>query len=306
MNNADTIVFLGARLDLGTTAFQREAFGPQAKRYFVDIDPSELAKFRGFPNTQCIEADLRLLPKAIAEVCQPSVADTDWLSRCSELRRAYLKEEHNRLASPKMNVYGIAQRLSAWSDGKVFVAASSGYAEETLSRFFVPREGARFFNGAALGAMGLGLPQGIGAAFGSKRRVICLEADGGIMLNLQELATLSYYAPKGFVLFILNNGGYESIRSSQQRHFGSVSGVDRDSGVFIPDFGDVARTFGLRYVRVEQLDTLDALVEKLAADDPPVMIDLIIDKFENRGPAVKTIIDANGLPTSTPLAEISW
>ena len=55
--------------------------------------------------------------------------------------------------------------------------------------------------------MGLCLPHSIGAAFGSGKQVICLDADGGIMFNVQELATLSHYAPKGFVLFVLNNGG---------------------------------------------------------------------------------------------------
>jgi acetolactate synthase-1/2/3 large subunit len=306
LSRADTILFLGARLDLGTTAFQRDAFGLQAERYFVDIDAAELAKFSDFPNAHRIRADLRLLPAAIAAALPCSNADADWLSWCNERRSLYLEQEHKRLASTNMNVYGVAEHLSAWSAGKVFVSASSGYAEETLTRFFVPGTDTRFFNGAALGAMGLGLPQAIGAAFGTHRQVVGLEADGGIMLNLQELATLSQYAPKGFVLFILNNGGYESIRSSQHRFFGAISGADRETGVFIPDFGDLARTFGLRYIRVENLAELDAQIETLTADAPPVIVDLIIDRAESRGPAVKTIIDANGLPSSTPLADISW
>ncbi len=306
LSGADAIVFLGARLDLGTTAFQREAFGPQAARYFVDVDAAELAKFNNFPNTRRIQADLRLLPAAIANANGVSAADPEWLPWCAERRRLYLAEERQRLTSNNMNVYAITQHLSAWADGKVFVPASSGYAEETFSRFFVPGGGTRFFNGAALGAMGLGLPQAIGAAFGSARRVVGLEADGGIMLNLQELATLSHYAPPGFVLFILNNGGYESIRASQTRFFGQTRGTDEGSGVFIPDFADVAHTFGLRYVRAENLETLRALLPSLQQNQPPMIVDLIIDKAEPRGPAVKTMIDAAGRPSSTPLAEISW
>ena len=306
LSKADTILFLGARLDLGTTAFQREAFGPQAARYYVDIDAAELSKFSGFPNTHAIRADLSLLPAAMNAVGRAGNSNPGWLRWCEERRSVYLAEERRRLTSQNMNVYGVAAQLSAWSDDKTFVPASSGYAEETFSRFFVPGNRTRFFNGAALGAMGLGLPQAIGAAFGSSKRVICLEADGGIMLNLQELATLSLYAPRGFVLFILNNGGYESIRSSQQRFFGSASGADRESGVFIPEFEDVAHTFRLRYERVESLESLSSLLEVLTADQPPVMVDLIIDKAEPRGPAVRTVIDAQGRPSSTPLSEISW
>ena len=305
--HADFILFLGARLDLGTTAFQRESFGAQATRYFVDMDPSELAKFRGFPNSECIQADLRCLPEEIADkVSSKSTAESSWLGWCTERRRSYLNEERERLASEKMTVYGIAERLSRWSDGKVFVSASSGYAEETLTRFFTPGEGTRFFNGAALGSMGLGLPNAIGAAFGSPRQVICLEADGGLMLNIQELATLSHYAPKGFVLFVLNNGGYESIRSSQTRYFNEVSGVDRETGVYIPDLAKIAEAFSLRYALVQSLDALDALLTNVTPDDSPVLVDLRIEKYEYRGPSVKTKIDKNGKPHTTPLSELSW
>ncbi len=305
--HADFILFLGARLDLGTTAFQREAFGAQATRCFVDIDPSELAKFRGFPNSECIQADLRCLPEVIADkMSSKSAAESSWLEWCTEKRRSYLNEERERLASEKMTVCGIAERLSRWSDGKVFVPASSGYAEETLTRFFTPGEGTRFFNGAALGSMGLGLPHAIGAAFGSPRQVICLEADGGLMLNIQELATLSHYAPKGFVLFVLNNGGYESIRSSQTRFFGDASGVDRETGLYIPDLAKIAAAFNLRYILVQSLDELDALLTKVTPDDSPVVVDLRIEKYENRGPSVKTKIDKDGKPYTTPLSELSW
>lgn len=305
--HADFILFLGARLDLGTTAFQREAFGAQATRCFVDIDPSELAKFRGFPNSECILANLHSLPEAIADkASSKSAAEPSWLQWCTEKRKSYLREERERLASEKMTVYGIAGRLSRWSDGKVFVPASSGYAEETFSRFFNPGKGTRFFNGAALGSMGLGLPHAIGASFGSPRQVICLEADGGLMLNIQELATLSHYAPKGFVLFVLNNGGYESIRSSQTRYFGNVSGVDRETGLYIPDLAKVAEAFNLRYILVQSLDALDAVLAKVTPDDKPVIVDLRIEKYENRGPSVKTTIDKDGKPYTTPLAELSW
>ena len=304
---ADHILFLGARLDLGTTAFQREAFGAQAERVFVDIDPHELKKFDGFAESTNVEADLHALPEAIAEHAgTKSAMEAGWLEWCDGRKTAYLPEERERLRSDKMTVYGIAERLSRWSDGKVFVPASSGYAEETFTRFFAPGEGTRFFNGAALGSMGLGLPHSIGASFGSKRRVMALEADGGLMLNVQELATLSHYAPKGFVLFVLNNHGYESIRASQTRYFGQVSGVDTETGLFIPPLEKLAAAFNLRYTCAKSLAELDSLLPTLGPNDPPIVVDLHIERFENRGPSVKTKIGEDGKPYTTPLAELSW
>jgi acetolactate synthase I/II/III large subunit len=303
--HADTILFLGARLDLATTAFQRESFGSHAVRYVVDIDSKELAKFAGFPNIVCVQADLRCLPEAMTSLSS-TVTDSLWMGWCKQQQASYLEEEGSRLASGKLTVYNLARRLSAWSEGKVFVPASSGYAEETFSRFFSPGKGTRFFNGAALGSMGLGLPHALGAAFASTRRVLCLEGDGGLMLNLQELATLSHYAPRGFVLFILNNGGYESIRASQSRYFGQASGVDRSTGLMIPDFKKIAAAFELGYICIDSPGALDDLLPHLAADDRPVMVDLHLERTESRGPSVQTRLDRDGRPYTTPLEQLAW
>jgi acetolactate synthase-1/2/3 large subunit len=305
---ADRILFLGARLDLGTTAFQRDEFGAQAERVFVDVDPHELAKFEGLPNSRVLETDLAALPAAIAAQGgkASSAQDTDWRIWCEDRREAYLADERQRLTVESLNVFGVAQRLSAWSAGQIVAPTASGSAIETFFRFFAPAEDTRIFFGGSLGAMGLGLPQAIGAAFATDRRVICVEADGGLMLNIQELATLAHYAPKGFVLFLLNNDGYVSIKASQSRHFGAIGGADRASGVFIPDYGRVVPAFGLRYVRVESLGELDALLPMLSDDASPVFVDLIIDSTESRGPSVKTVIDADGKLSSTPLSELQW
>lgn len=304
---ADTILFLGARLDLGTTGFQRNSFGSQAERIVVDVDAPELSKFGSLPRTELIHANLRALPAAIETVSNThATADKEWLTWCQAERRSYLAEESTRMASDKMNVYNLTRLFNTWAANKQWIPASSGYAEETFSRFFQPAEGSRFFNGAALGSMGLGLAHAIGASFGSSRRVCCLEADGGIMLNIQELATLVHYAPRGFVIFLLNNNGYESIRASQTRFFGGVAGVDTASGVYIPAYDKICVAFGLKYVSVETPQQLADLLPTLGENDPPTLIDMHIDQFEYRGPGIKTVMDKNGKPSSTPLSEITW
>jgi acetolactate synthase-1/2/3 large subunit len=307
LSHSDVTLFLGARLDFGTTAFQRHLFGAQAHRLFVDIDKAELAKFGPLDNCEFLNADLRALPAAVEAVAStPSAAAADWLTWCQKRRADYLAEERTRMASDKMNVYNLTQIFNTWSDDRMWIPASSGYAEETFSRFFAPQNNARFFNGHALGSMGFGLPQSIGASFGADRRVCCLEADGGLMLNLQEMATLVHYAPKGFIIFLLNNNGYESIRASQTRFFGGVSGVDTPSGVYIPQYDKICDAFGLKYLSINSPEELVALLPTLGPNDPPVLVDMHIDQFEYRGPAVKTVMDANGKPSSTPLSELSW
>jgi acetolactate synthase-1/2/3 large subunit len=302
---ADRILFLGARLDLGTTAFQRDDFGAQAERLIVDVDAAELAKFSGLGRTRTLKADLAVLPGAVAGL---AAADhhAAWRSWCEARRADYLAQEAARLDLGRLNVYGVCKAFSDWSDGKTFVPTGSGWAIEAFLRFFRPGQGARLFFGGSLGAMGLGLPQALGASFAAPGRVICVEADGGLMLNVQELATLAHHRPRGFVLFVLNNRGYASISASQDRHFGMRSGSDAGSGVFIPDFSALAPAFGLPYVRIDSLEALEALLPTLSEDAPPVFVDLMIEGEESRGPAVKTLIGPDGKLSSTPLSDIQW
>lgn len=306
---ADRILFLGARLDLGTTAFQRDAFGAQADRRIVDADPAELSKFAQAPRVEGVAASLRALPDAI-EIWRGSASPrhehSDWRKGCVDLMEVEAADEGRRLSVDELNVYGFAQALSAWSEPSVFVPTGSGAAIETFIRFFRPPFGGRCFFSASLGAMGLGLPQAIGAAFDQTERVICIEGDGGIMLNIQELATLAHHAPPGFVLFILNNDGYASIANSQIRHFGHADGAGPDTGVFIPDFAALAAAFGLAYTKVSSLKALKDLIPTLKRDAPPVIVDLNVNRAESRGPTVKTLIDQDGKIRSSSLADISW
>jgi acetolactate synthase-1/2/3 large subunit len=303
----DVMLILGGRLDLGTTGFQRHVFGAQAQRIVIDVDQPELDKFGELPRLDLVRADLHALPLAIEMVKDAtSRASSDWLPWCQNERTEYLAEETRRMASDKMNVYNITRLFNGWADNKTWIPASSGYAEETFSRFFQPGINSRFFNGASLGSMGLGLAHSIGASFSSKTRICCLEADGGLMLNIQELATLTHYGPKGFVIFLLNNNGYESIRASQTKFFGGIAGVDAGSGLYIPPYEKICAAFDIDYTCIFTLAELSALLPTLAADAKPLMVDMRIDQFEYRGPGVKTIMSADGKPSSTPLSELNW
>jgi acetolactate synthase-1/2/3 large subunit len=104
----------------------------------------------------------------------------------------------------------------------------------------------------------------------------------------------------------LNNDGYLSIKASQERHFGATGGADRASGVFIPDYAEIAAAFRLGYRRIESLAQLDAALEGFDAEAPPLIVDLIVAKSEPRGPTVRTIIGQDGKLSSTSLAELQW
>lgn len=105
-------------------------------------------------------------------------------------------------------------------------------------------------NNSAIASMGYGLPAAIGTCIGGGRRqTICLEGDGSIMMNLQELQTiLTNHLP--VKIFLINNNGYHSIRLTQNNLFKEHCkvGIGPESGdLSFPEFEKIARAFGYPY-----------------------------------------------------------
>ena len=100
------------------------------------------------------------------------------------------------------------------------VVTANGIAYTSTFQAIPVRRGMRMFSNEACASMGYGLPAAIGAAFaGGDRTVVCLEGDGSIQMNLQELQTvLNYRLP--IKLFVYNNDGYLSIKTTQKAFFG--------------------------------------------------------------------------------------
>src|SRR4029079_18974140 len=113
------------------------------------------------------------------------------------------------------------------------------------------REGQRLFLTTGLGAMGNGLPGLIGACLANGRqRKIGVDGDGGLQLNIQELETIRRLRLP-IKVFVLNNDGYASIRTSQSRYFGRLAGADASSGVTLPPLDRVVEAYGLPWPTIE-------------------------------------------------------
>ena len=111
--------------------------------------------------------------------------------------------------------------------------------------------------------MGYGLPAAIGMCISAGRReTICLEGDGSIMMNLQELQTvITNKLP--IKIFLINNNGYHSIRITQNNIFSEYSkvGIGPESGdLAFPSFEKIANAFGFEYFSIK---TGDELADKL-------------------------------------------
>ena len=308
LQNADLILFLGVRLDLLTTAFNPALFGKRALRIIIDIDPAELNKLSSLPNTLLIQSDISGIYNWLASKMNSNFQCSDWLVYCENLRdEDAVQEEQSFGQSRSLNARNVAKVFADRLTGKTLVATGSGYAIEGFARFFSPTRCNRlFYAGHSLGSMGMGLPNAIGAAAADIGPVICLEGDGGIMLNVQELLTLQANRNLQLAIVIFNNAGYLSISRSQKRIFADEYGASASSGLGSLDLPALATTFGLDYVKATDILDLEAILTELDNGRSRLIVDIIMGDDEYRGPAIVTKFHTNGTPYSSDIEEVSW
>jgi acetolactate synthase-1/2/3 large subunit len=229
-----------------------------------------------------------------------------WNARWREWQTKYpivLPEYRNLPAG--VSTYVLGEAISeASASGDVIVSGSSGAGIEILCLAIKLKEGQRLFLTTALGAMGNGLPGLVGACLANgRRRTIGVDGDGGLQLNIQELET-ARRLQLPIKLFVLNNDGYASIRTSQLRYFGRLAGADATSGVTLPPLGKVADTYGLPYARIDTDRGLVDRVRELLDSAGPTIIEVLTPREEPRAPSLSSMRKPDGSMVSRPLEDL--
>lgn len=155
-------------------------------------------------------------------------------------------------------------------------------------------------------SMGYGLPASIGVAFAEPdKQTICLEGDGSIMMNLQELATVAYHKPN-LKIFIINNNGYLSIRQTQTNLFKGreLIGIDNATGVNIPNFKKIANAFGLKYFKIDKLKNITKNYNKILSSSGPAIVELMVDVKQNFAPKLSSKVLPDGKIVSPTLDDM--
>lgn len=311
VQNADLVLVLGSRLNIRQVSYNWPAFASRAFKIQVDTDPAELDKPTVKPDmTVC--ADLKDFLAALNEHLkdwQPLPPHRQWLEWCKErLHRYPGVQARQREFTGKINPYHFVDTLFSRLDNKDIVAC--GNATATIVPFQVGhiKRGMRMFSNSGSASMGYDLPAAIGAYFGAlaergtQQRVICLAGDGSIMMNLQELQTIAHHQLP-IKIFILNNRGYLSIRTSQTNFFGRLAGEGPDSGVSFPDFVAVASAFGIPSRRLASADFSDALADILAQPGP-CLCDVILDETQGFEPRMSSRKLDDGTIVTPPLEDM--
>ena len=202
-------------------------------------------------------------------------------------------------------MYEFANVLSEASFSGDAILTDAGLCFYIIGQGFLTKEGQRYIASGGLGAMGYALPASIGAVAAGCQRVICITGDGSAQLNVQELATLA--STKGrAIIFVLNNGGYASIRNTQRSFFSpSHIGASESSGVLMPNWEKIAEAYSLNFMRIENRSDLKNGIDQALSTTTPLLVEVICQYTQGLMPSVSSFKLADGRLKSNPLHVMS-
>ena len=306
MQNSDLFIVLGTRMGIRICGYAYETVARAAKKVMVDIDPNELEKPTFRPDVK-INADAGDFLRALTAALPSLGPKSEWLDYCRKMKAKYpvILPEH-RARTDYVSSYVLPEAIMRYAPDPLTVVTSNGIAYTSTFQAIPIRKGMRMFSNEACASMGYGLPAAIGAAFADlSRTVVCFEGDGSIQMNIQELQTLlNYKLP--VKLFVYNNGGYLSIKTTQRAFFeGRFVGSEAGSGVILPSFEKLAAAYGLPYFRLTSNQELDARLLGIFATEGPVLVEVMLDPFEILGPKAASKRLPDGTMVSAPLEDMA-
>ncbi len=308
LQNADLLVCVGARLDMVTTGYDPVDFGRGARKVVVDIDPNEIAKLEGAAETR-ICTDARAFLRALGADAGTRSAGPwpEWSQRCRDWKHRYpVVQAHHRRPGDRVSTYHLAEVLSELMDADdVIASCSSGLAIEIFLLALHLRTGQRAVCTTALGAMGYGPPAAVGACLAKGgKRTIAVDGDGGLQLNAQELETIRRL-DLPIKLLVLANDGYASIRSSQQRWFGRITGADDTSGLSLPPLEGIARAYGLPFVKLDGWRPLRPQLLDILEHPGPIVCEVPSPPSEDREPIQTSEMTESGQFRSRAIEDLA-
>ena len=322
VQSSDLIISIGSRMSIRQVGFNKESFAVNAKLVMIDIDENEFKK----PNLKVykgIKCDAKVFidefnkiideKKIIFEkkeiISKETNKKTTWNEVCLAWKEKYKVVDDNKYNQKEyVNVYAFIDYLSKNLKEGSITCVSNGACCVVGNQAFVIKKGTRMHNNNAIASMGYGLPAAIGACISiGKKETICLEGDGSIMMNLQELQTIiTNKLP--IKIFLINNSGYHSIRITQNNLFGEHTkvGIGLESNdLSFPDYKKIAEAFGYKYLSAKNNEEMKKVVSDAIKIDGPLFVEIFTDIKQVFEPKSSTKKLEDGTIVSAPLHDMA-
>ena len=311
LQNADLVLFLGCQLSIRQISYAWGNFAKNAYKIAVDIDPAELSK----PTISIdypICTDIKNFLIKINNSPKSSIHNntTKWYKWCKNINNKYpvVLSHHLQNTSPT-NVYAFIKHLSDNLNSTDSVVLANGAACVVGLQALQIKENQRVFTNAGASSMGYGITAAIGAACAKPKNenTICIEGDGSIQMNLQELQTI-IHNDLNIKLFWINNDGYHSIKQTQTSMFNAGEkgyyGADKSSGISFPSAEKIANAYGFKFFKISSTDELPNILPKVCSTKGPVICEVITNPDENFEPKLRSKLLEGGKFYTPPLEDM--
>ena len=295
----DLLITLGTRLTIPQTGYDMKEVARNATIVMVDIDESEFKEFVDLP----IRADCGGFLEKMSGV--KSSCDS-WIQECQSIREEFPIVDKNHKDDAFPNSYRMIQEISNYLKPNQIIVTDMGTALLSGHQSIHLGGDMTMFSSYGLGEMGYGLPAAFGAAIGGKgREVLCLNCDGGMMMNIQELQTIvQHKLPVKIVIF--NNDGYLMIKHTQKMLFkGNYTAVDENTGIVLPDYMKVAKAFGYEGYRIKTWNEFHFYFPRFMDYEGPAICEVFMPPDQDFIPKVKGVVQMDGSIFAPPIEEMS-
>ena len=301
MQNCDLLLVLGSRLPVPVSGYNYKTFARDAKVIVVDIDKQEHSK-----NTVKIDKFIHSDLKDFLYNNPISTNVPAWQQKCITWRDSWpiIPIQNNKSNDTGIDLYDFTGKLNKNKPDDSVVISDAGSAYYVCSQATGIKGKNRYITSSAQAEMGFTIPACIGAAFAGSPCVIGVTGDGSFQMNLQELQTIKHHKLP-IKLFVWNNGGYLSIRTTQKKFFeGREIGTDEDSGVSFPDLVRVAYAYDMDYIKVSDYDSLTPALQTIFANDDPMIIEVMCQKWQEVIPTLQGRKNPDGTISAPPLEDM--
>lgn len=241
----DLLLAIGTRLDVRQIGARKENFAPEAKLIRIEVDKGELSNSIKEDELQ-VNCDAEIfLRKLLDHESLSKNNNDDWLNVCDEIK-------HQLNGKDDRTPNDLIRKISHEIPGNTIITTDVGQNQVWVAQSFDVKKGQRVLFSGGHGAMGYSLPAAIGAHYASKKRVISINGDGGIQMNIQELQFL-VREKLPITVIVLNNQALGMIRHFQEMYFEeNYYQTVPQGGYDTPDFSKLAVAYGLKYARIKE------------------------------------------------------
>lgn len=296
VSECDVLFSIGTRFNDRITGDLNE-FAPKAQIVHVDVDTASIS--RNVVVDVPIVADAGLAIEKMLEWAEPQKTDK-WLTQIREWDKENpLEMRRDHGMTPQM----IMEYINEQFDEGIIVT-DVGQHQMWATQYIELNEKKKFITSGGLGTMGFGFPAAIGAKIGCPdKEVICISGDGGMQMNIQELAT-AMVQDAHVIVCVFNNYYLGMVRQMQQLFYGKryeatclrrrkncprdCKGPNPSCPPYEPDFVKLAESYGATGMRVTKEEEIAPAFEKAKKVSGPVIIEFMIATEEIVLPMVKS------------------